>query len=39
VPATRLDERCGLGRTTWLLSAQATHDADDYVFEPVSLAG
>lgn len=39
VPATRLDQRCGLGRTTWLLSAEATHDADDYIFEPVSLAG
>jgi len=39
VPATRLDGRCGLGRTTWLLSGDATHDADDYVFEPVSLAG
>lgn len=39
VPATRLDARCGLGRTTWLLSGDATEDADDYVFEPVSLAG
>lgn len=39
VPGTRLDARSGLGRTTWLLSAEATDDADDYVFEPVSLAG
>ena len=39
VPATRLDARCGLGRTTWLLSGPATHDAADYVYEPVSLAG
>jgi type VI secretion system protein ImpH len=39
VPATRLDARSGLGRTTWLLSAGATHDAADYVYEPVSLAG
>jgi type VI secretion system protein ImpH len=39
VPATRLDRRCGLGRTTWLLSGEAARDADDYVFEPMGLAG
>jgi type VI secretion system protein ImpH len=39
VPPARLDQRCGLGRTTWLLSGPAARDAEDYVFEPVSLAG
>jgi type VI secretion system protein ImpH len=39
VPASHLDGHSGLGRTSWLLSGPAAHDAADYLNEPVSLAG
>lgn len=38
VPGTRLDATSGLGWTSWLLSGAATHDAREYVLDPVSRA-
>jgi type VI secretion system protein ImpH len=39
VPATRLNARCGLGWTTWMLSGKATRDAREYCLDPVGIAG
>ncbi len=38
VPGTRLDARSGLGWTSWLLSGAASHDAREYVLEPVGIS-
>jgi type VI secretion system protein ImpH len=38
VPGTRLNARSGLGWNTWLLGGPASHDAHDYIVDPIALA-
>ena len=38
VPATRLDARSGLAWNTWLLGSAATHDATEYLIDPMNLS-
>ena len=39
VPGTKLNARSGLGWNTWLLGGRAKRDANEYLIDPVSLAG